>query len=446
MRKISALIVIALVLGMLGMTTGNVSASGKFPSYISSIQLQNLSSEAATVTLTYYLSDGTVDTSFVDPDVLSGYGTRTYFPTHANSGFSGSVVVSSDKPLAAVSNILGLGSSKTGAGAYVALTDGSTSIALPLLMKGNSNIDTWFSVQNIDSGDATVNVSYSDGTTAGPVTIPAGSSHVFDQSTETHSAKVFAGSVTADKKIAAVVLEETSTNVIYAYTGFMAGTTNPVMPLINSNNNGVFTGVQVQNAGTETTEVTLSYTHSMAGNDCTETQTIGPGASATFALYSFGGNALSGMTTTCVMERFIGSAKVTTNSTSMPLMVVVNQLTPTGGEAYGGFDVAGATDTIVFPLLMDRNSGWWTSINMMNVGTEPTTINCTFTNTSYTFSATLDPGEPVVTFQGDNIAEKWVGSGTCVSTNSVPIVGVVNEANGSATFDGLLVYEGINIH
>lgn len=446
MRKLSILIMVALVLGLLGTTTGTVSAYGKFPSYISGIQVQNLAADPATVTLTYYKPDGSVDTTFLDPTTIPGYGSRTYFPIHASSGFSGSVVVSSDQSLAAISNLLGLGTTKTGAASYVAPTVGSGVVSLPLLMKGNSGIDTWFSVQNVDSSaDATVNVAYSDGTTAGPVTIKAGASYVFDQAAETHPVKVFAASVTSTTDIAVVVVEETPANLLYAYTGFVGGTTAPVMPLINSNNGGNFTGVQIQNAGGTDTEVTVSYTPSFAGTACTETQTIAAGASATFALFAFGGNVVPGMSTTCVKERFVGSATVAVNSTDMPLMAVVNQVNATSGEAYGSFDVANATDTVVFPLIQDRNSGWYTGFSVMNVGDAATTVNCTFTNTTYTFSATIDPGEAAVDIQGDKIADKYIGSATCVASDGVPIVGVLNEANSSTAVDGLMVYEGINV-
>jgi hypothetical protein len=315
-------------------------------------------------------------------------------------------------------------------------------------MKGNSGIDTWFSVQNTDSKtDATVNVAYSDGTEAGPITVKPGSSHVFDQATETHTLKVFAATVTANVDIAVVAIEETSNNILYAYTGFVAGATNPVMPLINSNNNGNITGVQIQNAGDEATEVTVSYTPGLFGTACTETQTIAAGASATFTLYPFAGAALPGMTTTCVKEKFVGSAEVTINSTDQPLMAVINQVNDkTGaGEAYGSFDVAAATDTVVFPLIQDRNSGWFTGLSVMNVGSVATTVNCSFTNTAYTFSASIDPGEAAVDIQLNKIANKYVGAGTCTATGGVPIVGVLNEANSSSTVDGLMVYEGINV-
>ncbi len=446
MRKFSVLLTFVLVFALLAMSTGAVSAYGKFPSYTSGIQVQNLSGTESDVVLTYYKPDGSVDTTFVDPTKLPAYGSRTYYPVHATTGFKGSVVVSSGQPLAAISNMLGLGTSKQGAASYVAPTTGGSPIYIPLLMKGNSGIDTWFSVQNTDPTlDATVNVAYSDGTTAGPVTIKAGASAVFDQAAETHSLKVFAATVTSTKDIAVVAIEETSNNILYAYTGFLTGATFPVMPLINSNNSGNITGVQIQNSGNTETQVTVSYTPSQAGTACTETQTIAAGASKTFALNAFAGVPLAGMTTTCINQKFIGSAAVTVNSNSQLLMAVVNQVNATSGEAYGSFDVATATPKVVFPLIQDRNSGWFTGLSVMNVGQAETTVTCTFTNTAYTFSATIQPGQAAVDIQQNKIADRYIGSATCLASGGVNIVGTLNEANMNPSLDGLMVYEGINV-
>jgi hypothetical protein len=43
-------------------------------------------------------------------------------------------------------------------------------------MKGNSGFNTWFNVQNTGSSNASVSVSYSDGTSAGPVAVMPGAS------------------------------------------------------------------------------------------------------------------------------------------------------------------------------------------------------------------------------------------------------------------------------
>ena len=215
--------------------------------------------------------------------------------------------------------------------------------------------------------------------------------------------------------------------------------TNPVMPLINANNSGYITGVQIQNAGTQATNVTVTYTPSVAGTACTETQTIQPGASNTFTLAAFANGANSNC---AAGERFVGSAKVTANSASQPLAAIVNQLGTANGEAYNAFNPTTATSKVVMPLIMDRNSGFYTGFNVMNVGAGNTTVNCTFTGTAYTASATLAPDQALSDIQNNKIAASYVGSGTCTASGGGQIVGVVNELG--ASFDQLLVYEGSN--
>jgi hypothetical protein len=412
--------------------------AGAFTSYTSGFQVQNLSATTANVTITYYKQDGTIATSA--GDTIAGSGAKTYYPIAATAPFNGSVVISSDQQIASVVNVLGSGSANAGA-AYVASMVGGATVSLPLLMKANGGYNTWFNVQNTGSSDASVSVAYSDGATAGPLTVKPGAAHTFDQATETHSAAVFSASITSSQAVAVAVIEE-NPSTMFAYSGFAGGVTNPVMPLVNANNGGYITGIQIQNTGGSATNVTVSYTPSAAGTACTETQSISAGQSKTFALGAF----TSGANSTCTAgATFVGSARVTGNSASQNLVAIVNQLKPgVNGEAYGSFNSAAATNIVVLPLIMDRNSGWFTGFNVMNVGAGATTVNCTVSGTGYTVNTgSLAAGQAYTAIQNNQIASGYVGSATCTATLAGDkIVAVVNELN-TAAGDNLLVYEGI---
>jgi len=435
------LLVFVMVLSMVLIAASPMAPmAGAFTSYTSGFQVQNLSATTANITITYYNQDGTTATT--GSDTIAGNGAKTYYPIAAAAGFNGSVVIASDQPIASVVNVLGSGSASAGA-SYVAAMLGGAPISIPLLMKANSGYNTWFNVQNTGSTDATVNVAYSDGTTAGPVTIKPGAAHTFDQSSETHSAAVFSANVTSTQAIAVAVIEE-NPSTMFAYSGFTGGATNPVMPLVNANNGGYITGIQIQNTGASSTDVTVSYTPSAAGTACTETQTIPAGQSKTFALGAFTSGDYSNCT---ALAKFVGSAQVTGNTTNQNLVAIVNQLKPgVNGEAYGSFDPASATNAVVLPLIMDRNSNWFTGFNVMNVGSAATTVTCTFSVTAYTVNTgSLAPGQAYTAIQKDQIASGYVGSGTCTATNAGDkIVAVVNELNSVSAGDNLLVYEGIN--
>jgi hypothetical protein len=248
--------------------------------------------------------------------------------------------------------------------------------------------------------------------------------------------------VTSDQPVAASVIEESST-IMFAYSGFTGGSTNPILPLINANNSGYVTGVQILNTGGSDTSVTVSYTPSFAGTACTETQMVPAGQSKTFALAAFNNGANSNC---AAGATFVGSAQVTANSASMDLTAIVNQLKAgLNGEAYSGFaPPAPADTTVVMPLIMDRNGGYYTGFNVTNAGTSSTDVTCTFTGTGYTVGpTTLAPGAAMTALQNNQIASGYVGSGTCTSTGE-PILGVVNELGAAGAADQLLVYNGIN--
>ena len=168
----------------------------------------------------------------------------------------------------------------------------------------------------------------------------------------------------------------------------------------------------------------------------------------TFAYSSFQGLTQPGMTTTCAAgQKFVGSAKVTSNSTSQSLVAIINQLkSGVNGEAYGSFDAATATDEVVLPLIMNANGGYFTSINLQNVGSSSTTVTCTYTGSSLTDSKALAAGAGVSFLQPNKFGStKYVGSATCTASSSGQIVAVVNELGASSSADQLLVYEGIAI-
>lgn len=433
-RSITILFTLLLILAAF-----SVASAGKF-SYLSGIQVQNLAAVEANIQLTYYNQDGTVDGSAV-ADTIPGNGSITFFPVDATEGFDGSVVISADQPVAAISNILGdLGAA---AASYVGTGAGSTSVNLPLLFKANAGYDTWFNVQNTGTDDASVTVAYSDGTTSGAaVVIAPGAAHTFDQATETHSDAVFSGVVSSDQPVAVAVIQE-SADVMFAYTGFTSGTPSPVLPLINSNNSGYITGVQIQNTGDTATDVTLSYT-AVVGTDCAETKTIPANGSTTFALGAFAATQ-TGEDCANAPTTFVGSAEVTANSEGHDLVAIVNQLKiGVNGEAYGSFDAANATDSVVMPLIMDRNGGYYTGFNVQNVGDGTTTVTCTFTNSTHEEEDTLAPGEAMNALQFNALADGYVGSATCTASDSGSIIGVVNQLGPSGTDDQLLVYEAIN--
>jgi hypothetical protein len=407
--------------------------------YSAGTTAQNLSNSAvASISITYYNQDGTVNATVTD--TIPALSNKTYYPTNS---MNGSAVISSDQPLAAIVNVLG--NSGVVGTAYGGSSQGSTTAYVPILMKNNYGFNTWFNVQNAGSSATTVTANYSDGTTASQ-SINPGASKTFDQATETHTPKTFAATLTStgSQPIVVTVVEENSTT-LSSYSGFASGSTNPVMPIINANNYGVVTGVSIQNAGSVATNVTVSYTPSAAGTACTETISIPAGAVKNFALNAFTNTPQTPGTTCTLGQKFVGSGQVTANSASQPLVAIVNQANGTkNADAYNAFDPNTGTQKVFFPQIFDRYYGINSDINVMNVGSGSTTVTCTFTGSAHTKSQTLAPGQSLYELEKNLIANSYLGAATCTATNSGDKIVGMSDILSSVTTDGFSDYDGFN--
>ena len=437
----SILMAIALVLVILP-----VSGAQAAPvAYESGIQIQNLANEDGLLTLTFFnlagYVVGTADQAIAANESVNFYrGTMPIAP-----GFDGSVVVASNVPTAGLSNLVGL---KTGAepvtyGAFSAFSEGSPSVYLPTLMKDNYGYDTFFYVQNLGEAAATVDIAYSDGLNVQLTGIQPGASKAVKQTAEEHAGKVFSATLTADQNIAVTVAQTGPT--LLTYNGFGLGAVYPIMPLFQANNYGYITGIQIQNAGGMATDVTVSYTPGITGTACTETQTIPAGESATFGLAAFAGTAED---STCVKEQFVGSAAVTVNSQSQSLVAVVNQLNiaESKGGSYNAFDPAAGKGKVIFPLIMDRNYGYFTGWSIVNVGGAEIPaggVVCEITQAGAVVKTIESPAIPAngawtMTHNG-LIADKFVGGAVCTAAGTV--IGVLNQVGPGVGVDSLLVSE-----
>ena len=451
MKVFRIIMAIALLVVGAGFSFSGAKA-GAFSSYDSSIQLQNLDNAAGQVTLYFYNQDGSIKAT-VGPDPLAANGQVVYFPLPSSVGtFNGSVVVSSTVNVASISNVRGDAGESTGS--YIAQSSGATTVNLPILMKNNgaAQNSTWFNVQNVGLGDTNITVNYTDGTNANFNGLKKGAAHTFDQKLETHSLPAFAGTVTSSggQPIVVTVIQET-TQMLLASNGFTSGTTNLVAPLVNYQpSKGLITGLNIKNmSGSTQTNVTVTY--KLSTGTCTETQTIPAGALKVFALLAFTPGTFPGVTTNCAKGAVsVGSAEVTTNSGGVQLAAIANQQKyAQSASAYGSFDKNLATGKFVAPLIHDRNGPYdlWSSVNMMNVGTNNTTITCTFTGVGYSYtSPNLIPGQGDVLLLLNKLADPYAGGGSCVAnTPGAKIIAVVNQQGSRPNADQMGTYEAINV-
>jgi hypothetical protein len=458
---------VTLLLTSLAFAAVPASAQVTNRQYTTGLKVQNLSSSIANITLNFY-PEGNSTASASVPDTIPANGSKTYapLPQQVSTGFKGSAIISSDQPVAAVVNIASPNlAADFGGGSYVGFTVGARKFYLPLVFREYFNFSSFFSVQNIGDAVTTVTVTFVGTNLNGPVThtvsqaIQPNTSFEFNQDNITALGTRFTGAATIDSSAEDVVaaVMQVSTGQILGYGGFPSGSTNPVMPIVQANRFGYFTGINVQNVGTAATDVTISYTPSgTEGSACTETINVPAGGKVAFAQYAFqaNGRGSNAGTDNCADgAAFLGGGKVTANSANQPLVAAVNQvnLTANKGDTYGAFDPAAATNTVVFPTAQDRFFGYFTGFNVANVGTVATDITCTFTDSSVTATkAAVAPDGvfSVVTTTGTGnfpVGANYNGSATCTaSATGAKIVGVGQQLKTTGNVDTFFVYEGIN--
>jgi hypothetical protein len=417
--------------------------------WTSGFQVQNLGGSAANIVIKYYNQDGTQPIADVS-DSVAAMGSKTYFPIHTADGFNGSVVVEGDQPIVAIANTLG--NSPQYAASTESFAAGANTIGLPLIMRNNNGYYTWFNVQNADSSDVSVSVEYVPGDagsahTEGPVTIKPGASHTFDQHDMTALGTTFVGSavVTSNGPVVATVMQvgETYKNMM-GYNGFTGGSTEVSLPLVMANNSGFFSGIQVQNVGTAATEVTISYGSNLAGTfaPADDSATLGANESQTFL-------QAGGQWT----ETYVGSATITTDG--QPVVAIVNQVllgTTSLGTAYNGFNPTGATSKVSAPLIMANNSGYYTGVQVMNVGAASTDITVTYgPNLAGSYAPppetkTLASGDSYTSIQnaGAWTGNTYVGSLSVEASGGGSIVLIANQIWPAAPGDQFMTYSGFN--
>lgn len=448
MKKHIGILTAILIIVMLVMPAGSVVAQPA--TYDSCFQVQNLSSTDADIVV-YYYEQGNPTAVASPSDTVPADGSVTYCPLSAVAdGFNGSAVIESTEMVAAITNVTG-GAWGAYNASYAGFDSGADTVNLPLLFQDNYGYYTWFNVQNVGSGTADVDITYSDGTTSLDNAIEPNLAMTFDQATETHTQAVFAASVTSDQPIVVTVMEvgPSGQPMLFGYNGFTSGDPNPVLPLVQANNYGYTSGIQVQNTGGTDTDVTVTFTPSTAGTACTQTKTVAAGASETFGLLAWDAGDADADNTCVNGEQFVGSGEVTANTAATDLVAIVNQHDFAGnmGASYGSFDPDMATGRVVMPLIMQDNYGYFTGFNVMNVGSSDTTVTCTFSGSTYTEGPqTLAPGEAMTAVQyGTALGAGYVGSATCTASGGdTSIIGVVNETLLGTGEDTFLVYEAFN--
>lgn len=454
--------------------------------YITGIQVQNLGATEASITLLFTWENG-VQLEKKQEEKIPANASRTYLGKSlgAPSGFMGSVEVFSDQPVVVIGNVLRSDDGRA-SGSYNGLSvespvqDTIDTFRLPIIQRGNSGYNSYIVVQNVGPNRASIRIDYTPDRAGTAATeylreLLPDASHTFRQDVNASLGPVFIGSATVTNEAGTSTFRnirvtvgqelnatqptnqtrEPKTILLYNGSPDTAGSPTVLLPLIQANNSRFYTGISVQNVGTTTTDITITFgpnTAPEAGTPrkCPQPQplqftgvTAGKSISKIQASYddprNFGTHQ-----DPC---RYIGSATVT-NSANQPLVAIVNQAQLFGPYAstYEGFNPAAAGTTNRAPLVMSRNNGYYSGIQIQNTTNTPTTAIIQFTPNVAPSNLCTNigrievplPASGSVTVNLENYDPRavkagftsngcsYVGGATITTTGKVPIVTIIN--------------------
>jgi hypothetical protein len=483
-------LVLVFALSLFGVSGAKAQQGGL--TFTSSVQVVNLTSGTARITLHFYNPDGSEVGAPGVSDTIAGNSSKTYFPlTGVPAGFNGSMVVESDVQVVAITNLQTTdflyGASTTG----FSQNDVSQDFNLPLIMCNNSGFNTFFNVQNAGGSAETVDVTYVPSTNGksgvtDSVTIQPGAAKTFDQApgstsgTKTcndlkdASGKFIGGAkIHSTGPVVATVMELNTTTfkTLLGYNGFSTGSPSINLPLIMANNNSFSTSIQVQNTDpTATTTVTIKYAPNNGGSGAPADEVFSLSPGQTKVVIQNSAPPSNGSTNNWnTIGRYIGGATISSNP-NVNLVAVVNE-TSTGlgsggpyGSSFEGFNPGNATPHVTLPLIQSNNSGFYTSIMVQNVQNLSGT-SCSVTvhynaNTAGSFAPkdevfTLTQGQAWTVIQNSappsngstvnnwNGVGKYIGSAE-ITASSCNVVGIVNQQRFSTPGDTLFTYDGYN--
>ncbi len=438
----------------------------------SGLQIQNLGTGPATVSVRYFDAAGTL--LYTDPAAVVPIGGAVthYLPGKPlPAGFAGSATILSDTRVAAIVNETRDVRGAFASAAYDVPRRLGGTLSLPLIVRGRDGAGTSIAIHNPGNKEARITARFLyasvgaqlpatstsltattavSGTAGIPPlseTIAPGGTRLLDSAALSGLGAEFVGSavITSDAPVAAVVWllrESGGAAQLSAYTPVAEGAVNLSAPLLFRDYNGWNTEIAVQNLADQPARFNVAYFDRATGQAVApgEGYTAAPGATVVIR-QSASPNLPAG---------WVGSAVI---AGSGPLAAVVSEVNPRRGlaTAYNGLNLLELSARAAAPLVMKNYGGWNTSVQVQNLGDAPATVTITYfdretgvpvggaiesqvvqPNTAYTFAQAGAPGLPA----------GFVGS--AIITGSGRLAVVVNAVNDARSGDAASSYTGVN--
>ena len=315
----------------------------------------------------------------------------------------------------------------------------SAHVYLPIAARNGLN--TTLFIQNTVGDAATIVVTFydMDGVivhTVGDTILPHGSL-TYELATIPELPGGFEGSavVASDQPILAVAnVRALGADSLLSYNGILTGATEVVLPIIVRDYYDWNTDFWVQNVGSTSANVTMTY-YPSTGNSHVATDSIPPGASHIYRQEEIPELGTS----------FIGWVLVEADE---PVAVVVEQWlsTDANASAYNGIAIADADVSILSPRQQKEVDGWSSGVSIMNLGEVDATITPYWYagdgSEVWTETNTVPPGA-FITYYLPAYGMPDGFDGALVGSADQPVVALVNWLGPFLVGDGFAANLGI---
>lgn len=410
---------------------GANSVLGQATTYVT---LQNLSNNAANVTIQYYNpNDGSANSKTTL--LIPGNGQQIVPAVGQGLGLTG--IVSSDQ---ALNVIVAEGYSGGGSAYNVSNATGDT-LYDPLALNGDyGGFTTSITLFNAGSSSSNGTISFFD-QNGNPVsganknfTLAPHSSQSFNQSgsgLDANTAYWAKISGTSGTQLVAQIVEVNPnthfTAIFNAATQSKLASTVYAPAVFDSAFGGFYTGMSLVNPNSNAANVTINYYNADGSSGGTQSVTI-PGNGQAGLFQGGAGGPASG---------FNGSAKITS---SQPIVTTINEINATGSFIQSGTYVGltSGNQNIGLPVMSNGQYGYITGTTILNVSSSAVRVTFAYLdnngNSVGTKTYTIQPNASQQLFQGnDGLPSSFFGTAYLTGGNANSLVATTNAVNGYAS-------------
>ena len=314
-------------------------------------------------------------------------------------------------------------------------------VGVPVYAQLGDNDFSSFTILNLDTATATVSVTFIDeaGTNYGPSTVPMLNGSQPNPFTLASGASFeiyvpgipsglpdgrYSVMISSDMQVAAIanIVGAGTINFNGSYSGFDSGATTFYLPAVVFNYYGWYSLISIQNVSGAATDVTVNITCE-SGLIGTLTQSAVP----SMASVHFDLNATT-PTGFIPSDSCNGSAMITTSGGTV--VAVDNQRAPASGNTQSYSGVTSGAMTLNAPALYNDYYGWDASVNILKLGAGTTNITVTYSDTGSS-GCVLTDASPNCMLYMPSVHPSTGYFGAVITSDSLPIVAVINAANGA---------------